>query len=51
MNIYDAAKYGIENNLVKNRVDVESTITIKIIDEDLKKELRGKWLRMFMMLP
>ena len=51
MNIYDAAKYGIENNWVKNRVDVESTVTIKIIDEDLKKELRGKWLRMFMMLP
>jgi hypothetical protein len=32
-------------------VDVESTVTIKIIDEDLKKELRWKWLRMFMMLP
>ena len=40
MNIYDAAKYGIANNWVKNRVDVESTVTIKIIDEAFEERIK-----------
>ena len=40
MDIYDAAKYGIANNWVKNRVDVESTVTIKIIDEAFEERIK-----------
>jgi DNA primase large subunit len=40
VNIYDAAKYGIANNWVKNRVDVESTVTIKIIDEAFEERIK-----------
>ena len=40
MNIYDTAKSGIENNWVKNRVDVESTVTIKIIDEAFEERIK-----------
>ena len=37
VNVYDAAKYGIESNWVENGVDVESTVTIKIIDDFCRK--------------
>ena len=40
MNIYDAAKYGIAKNWVKNCVDVESTVTIKIIDEAFEERIK-----------
>ena len=40
MDIYDAAKYGIANNWVKNRVDVESTVTINIIDEAFEERIK-----------
>ena len=40
MNVYDAAKYGIESNLFENGEDVESTVTIKIIDEAFEERIK-----------
>ena len=40
VNVYDAAKYGIESNWVENGVDVESTVTIKIIDEAFEERIK-----------
>ena len=40
MNVYDAAKYGIESNLFENGEDVESTVAIKIIDEAFEERIR-----------
>jgi ribosomal protein S25 len=51
VNVYDAAKYGIESNWVENGVDVESTVTIKIIDEAFEERIKKEVGRMFMMLP